>query len=67
MFSSDKGESYSVIEYPHLTTLNLMFSKTKYDEQLLHKFKTHLSHLPELIIKHDQLRTVTENFTRDAT
>ncbi len=64
--SANNG-SYSVVEYPHMTTLDIMYAHIDYVEQLLHESKTHLPRLVELKIKYDRLRTVTENFTRDAT
>jgi len=63
----DNSQSYSVVEYPHLTSLDITYVHIDYVEQFLHESKTHLPHLTELHINYDQLQTVTDNFTRDAT
>jgi hypothetical protein len=65
--SYNNNQPYSIVEYPHLTTLNITCAHTDYVEQLLQESKTHLPHLTELKIDYEQLKTVTENFTRDAT
>jgi len=61
------SQSYSIVEYPHLTSLDIRFVHIDYVEQFLDESKTRLPHLTELHIEYDQLKTVTENFTRDAT
>ncbi len=63
---SENNQSYSVVEYPYITTLEIMYVHTDYIEQLLDATKTRLPRLTVLIIKYHQLKTVTENFTRDA-
>jgi hypothetical protein len=57
----------SIVEYPHLTSLNIEFVNIDYVDQFLNESKTHLSCLTELTIRFDALKNVTENFTRDAT
>ena len=63
----NNNQPYSIVKYPHLTKLNLIFADTEYAEQFLDESKTHLPHLTELEIRYNQLQIVTENFTRDAT
>ncbi len=52
----DNNQSYSVVEYPHLTTLGVMYIHTDYVEQLLNESKTCLPRLMELNIKYDELQ-----------
>jgi hypothetical protein len=59
--------SCSIVEYPHLISLNLEFVDSDYVDQFLNESKTHLPCLTELIVRLGQLKKVTENFTRDAT
>jgi hypothetical protein len=61
-----ENQSYSVVEYPYITTLEIMYVHTDYIEQLLDASKTRLPRLTVLKIKYYKLKTVTENFTRDA-
>jgi hypothetical protein len=63
---SDLNE-WKPVEYPYITTLDIMYAHIDYVEQFLHESKTHLPRLTELKVKYDRLQTVTENFTRDAT
>jgi hypothetical protein len=63
----NNNRSYSVIEYPHLVVLDIMYGHIDYVELFLHESKTRLPHLTELRIKYDILQTVTEYFTRNAT
>jgi len=63
----DNNESYPIIEYPHLTILEIRLSHICYIEQFLHESKTRLPRLMRLIMNYNELQTVTENFTRDAT
>lgn len=57
----------SIIEYPHLISLNICLVDVDYVENFLNHTKTHLPRLMELKVKYDQLETVTENFTRAVT
>jgi hypothetical protein len=66
-FESDNNESYTLVEYPYITSLDIRHVHTDYIEQLLNESKTHLPHLTTLKIEYDELKAVTENFTRDAT
>ena len=63
----DNNQSYTVVEYPHITTLEIMYMHTDYVEQLLNESKTRLARLMELEIKSDELQPVTEYFIRDPT
>ncbi len=63
----DNNKSFSIVEYPHLTSLDIKYVHINYVERLLHESKTRLPRLTELQINYDKLQTVTENFTRDAT
>jgi hypothetical protein len=64
---SDDYESYSMIEYSHLTSLDVKCVHTDYIEQFLLETKAYAPCLIELKVNYDQLRIVTENFTREAT
>jgi hypothetical protein len=59
--------SYSIIKYPHLISLNLMYVHIDYVGQFLLETKTHLPSLTQLAVNYNQLKTVTMNFTRDVT
>ena len=63
---SENNQSYPVVEYPYITTLEIMYVSMAYIEQLLDASKTRLPRLTELKVKYDRLKRVTENFTRDA-
>jgi hypothetical protein len=64
---SSNNELYSIVEYPDLISLNLQLSHINYIEQFLNETKTHLPHLNQLVVDYDELKIVTENFTRDET
>ncbi|CAF0820594.1 unnamed protein product [Rotaria sordida] len=57
----------SIIEYPHLISLNIEHAHPYYVEHFLNETKTHLPRLRELKITSYQLKNVTKNFTRDET
>ncbi|CAF1534300.1 unnamed protein product [Rotaria magnacalcarata] len=65
--SSDHSQSYSMIEYPHLTSLDVSSSDKDYLEQFLNETKAYVSCLTELEVSHRDLKTVTKNFTREET
>jgi len=54
----------SIVEYPHLISLDLNETRSYYVEHFLNETKTHLPHLIELKIRYEDLKTVTNNFTR---
>lgn len=59
--------SYSIVEFPHLTSLHMKFAGRDYVEQFLNNTKTNLPRLTKLEINYYDLANVTDNFTRDAT
>jgi hypothetical protein len=66
-YKADNIYFYSPIKYPHLTSLDIMYVDDNYIEQFLLDTKTYAAHLNGIKVHYDQLKTVTENFTRDAT
>jgi len=64
---NENNRSYSIVKYPHLTYLSVMNSDVTYTEQFLLETKTHLPCLTELRVDYEKLKTITENFTRNAT
>lgn len=64
---SDNAQSYERINYPYLTKLNLMCATTDYVEQFLNETKAYVPCLIELSICYNDLRIVTEDFTREQT
>ena len=64
---SDVNSSYSIIEYSHLVSLNIMYVYIDYVAQFLLETKTYLPCLTELTVNYDQLKAVTMNFTRNST
>jgi hypothetical protein len=54
----------SMLEYPHLTSLDIVRVHPYYVEHLLNGTKTHLPRLAELKIRYEHLQDVTQNFTR---
>jgi hypothetical protein len=65
--SSDHPQSYSMVEYSHLTSLDVSYSHKDYLEQFLNETKAYVPCLTELTVCHRHLKTVTENFTREVT
>jgi hypothetical protein len=65
--NSYDNQLYSVVEYPHLISVSLSNAYCDYIDQFLNERKTHLPRLTELKVEYDQLRFVTENFTRETT
>ena len=63
----DDIQSISFVEYPSLSKLDVSSAHIIYIEQLLHYSTTHLPRLTELRIKYEDLKIVTNDFTRDAT
>jgi hypothetical protein len=61
------NRSFEVVQYLHLTSLVLADVHIDYAEQMLNESKTRLPCLTDLCIRYDQLKTVTNNFTREAT
>ncbi|CAF1244156.1 unnamed protein product [Adineta steineri] len=63
----NNNQSYSLIEFKNLNYLNVMNSDISYTEQFLLDTRTNLPSLTELDANYGHLKTVTEDFTRDAT
>ena len=63
---SDNG-NLLIIEYPHLTELDLSEAHDDYVEQFLLDTKTYLPTNVHLYIYYESVQRVTHNFTRDAT
>jgi uncharacterized protein (DUF433 family) len=57
----------SIVEYPHLISLDVKEANTYYAEHFLNERKTHLPHLTELKVTYNDLKIATENFTSDET
>lgn len=57
----------SIIQYPHLISLDIESANSYYAEHFLNETKTHLPSLTELKIRYEDLEMVTENFTRNKT
>ncbi|CAF1384979.1 unnamed protein product [Rotaria sordida] len=66
-WESDKNVSYSIIEFPHLISLDVTCANIDYIAQFLLETKTHLPCLTELKVNFYRLQKVTMNFTRDTT
>jgi hypothetical protein len=62
-----KEDWCSIVEYPHLISLDIEHVAIHYIEDFLNDTKTHLPRLAELKITYSQLEMVTDNFTRDET
>ncbi|CAF0838258.1 unnamed protein product [Rotaria sordida] len=66
--SSNDNQVYStVIEFPYLTSLNLIFVHYHYLEKFLNDKKTHLPCLVRLGVCYDKLIIVTKRFTNGRT
>ena len=61
------NESFEVAQYLHVTLLDFIHAHIDYVEQMLNESKTRLPCLTKLWMGYDQLKNVTNNFTRDAT
>ncbi|CAF3091368.1 unnamed protein product [Rotaria sp. Silwood2] len=66
-FSSDSSQSYSIVEYPYLTSLDVRTADIDYAEQFLNETKTYAPYLAELTIHYRNLEMVTNNFKREET
>ncbi|CAM4949413.1 unnamed protein product, partial [Rotaria socialis] len=65
--SSDHSQLYSMIEYPHLMSLDVAYSNKCYLEQFLNETKACVPCLIELAMSQYDLKIVTNNFTREET
>ena len=64
---TDNIPSHQIVEYPHLTSLDLRWTNISYIEQFLNETKTHLPCLTELKVRYKDLRIVTEDFMKEST
>ncbi|CAF4398522.1 unnamed protein product [Rotaria sordida] len=65
--SEDDNQILPIIEYHHLTTLDLTEAHLDYIELFLLDTKMRLSNNVYLVVIYQALRRVTEKFTRNAT
>jgi hypothetical protein len=65
--SSLSNDSNIIIKYSHLIHLNILDVHTDYIEEFLNSTKICLPYLTELTVDYNQLKIVTENFTKDET
>ncbi|CAF2733759.1 unnamed protein product [Rotaria sp. Silwood2] len=66
-FSSDNCQLHSIIEYPHLTILDVQYAHRDYVEQFLNETKAFIPCLTEFEVSVDHLKAVTKDFTREET
>ncbi|CAM2722700.1 unnamed protein product [Rotaria socialis] len=66
-FSSDNCQLHSIIEYPHLTILDVQYAHRDYVEQFLNETKTFIPCLTEFEVSVDHLKAVTKDFKREET
>ncbi|CAF3021557.1 unnamed protein product [Rotaria sp. Silwood2] len=66
-YKADNIQLYPVIEYPNLTSLDIVYVDNYYIEQFLLDTKTNAPRLTDIEVGYNQLKAVTVNFTRDAT
>ncbi|CAF1590720.1 unnamed protein product, partial [Rotaria magnacalcarata] len=65
--SSDHSQSYTMVEYLHLTSLDVEYSHKDYLEQFLNETKAYVPYLNQLTVRYRHLKAVTNNFTRAET
>ncbi|CAF0769087.1 unnamed protein product [Adineta steineri] len=63
----NNNQSYLIVEFKYLNFLSVMNSDISYTEQFLLDTRTYLPCLTELRINYEYLKTVTDDFTREAT
>jgi len=63
----NNNQQWSIIQYSHLTEVDLTSAHEDYVEQFLNNTKTYLLYDICLHTNYDRLKTVTNNFTRDST
>jgi hypothetical protein len=63
----DNNQSYSIIKYLHLTSLDVRYAHVDYVEQFLNERKAFVPCLTKLSVMDFKLKMVTKNFTRDNT
>ncbi|CAF3181314.1 unnamed protein product, partial [Rotaria sp. Silwood2] len=65
--SNDNQLHSTIIEFPYLTSLNLLFAHYDYVDQFLNDKKACLPCLTKLAVSYDKLRIVTKEFTNERT
>jgi hypothetical protein len=65
--SNNTIQSFEIVEYPHLTFLDISRTNRYYVEQFLNETKTHLPCLAALRVRYEELRIITKDFTRETT
>jgi hypothetical protein len=65
--TSDNIQSYEIIQYPHLTLLDITRADISNVERFLNEKKTYLPCLTELHVNYEDLTMITNNFTRETT
>lgn len=63
----DNIQRDQIVEYPHLISLDLTTTDLNLVDQFLHENNTSLPHLSRLMVRYEDLRITTEDFTREAT
>ena len=66
-FSSDNCQVHSIIEYPHLTILDVKHAHRDYVEQFLNETKAYIPCLTKFGVFVHDLKVVTKDFTREET
>ena len=66
-FSSNNCQLHSIIEYPHLTILDVKYAHGDYIEQFLNETKAFVPCLTEFGVCIHRLKAVTKDFTREET
>jgi hypothetical protein len=66
-FQHLKNDWPSIVEYPHLISIDIRCAHTYYVEHFLNETKTRLPCLTELKVEYNDLQKVTMNFTRPET
>ena len=61
------SQPHEPIEYRHLISLDIMRTDINYVEHFLNETHSHLPCLTELIVGYEDLRIITEDFTRETT
>ncbi|CAF3204414.1 unnamed protein product [Rotaria sp. Silwood2] len=65
--SSDDSQAYSVVKYPHLTSLDVVKANIDYLEEFLNETKASVPCLTRLIANYNDFKIVTKNFTQEET
>ena len=60
-------DRHSIVEYPHLISLDIECVNSYYVEHFLNETKIYLPRLTKLKVTYENLEDVTKNFTRDET